>query len=122
MEQNKTRYVWGLLRLMMGLIFLWAFLDKTFGWGFATIPEKSWLAGGSPTAGFLQFGVHGPFADFYHRLAGAPPVALLFLVFFFFLLPFFFLFCFLRRGGGWTNNKNKKKKKGGGPAQKKKEP
>ena len=80
MEENKTRYVWGLLRLTMGLIFLWAFLDKTFGLGFATIPEKSWLAGGSPTAGFLQFGVHGPFAGFYHSLAGMPIIDWLYML------------------------------------------
>lgn len=80
MEENKTRYVWSLLRLTMGLIFLWAFIDKVFGLGFATTPEKSWLAGGSPTTGFLQFGVHGPFADFYHSLAGIPMVDWLFML------------------------------------------
>lgn len=80
MEQNKTRYVWGLLRLAMGFIFLWAFIDKVFGLGFATTPEKSWLAGGSPTAGFLQFAVHGPFADFYHSLAGMPIIDWLFML------------------------------------------
>lgn len=80
MGENKTRYVWGLLRLTMGLIFLWAFIDKVFGLGFATTPEKSWLAGGSPTAGFLQFAVHGPFATFYHGLAGLPIVDWLFML------------------------------------------
>lgn len=80
MEQNKTRYVWGFLRLTMGLIFLWAFVDKVFGLGFATTPEKAWLAGGSPTTGFLQFGVHGPFAGFYHTLAGMPVVDWLFML------------------------------------------
>ena len=80
MGENKTRYVWGLLRLAMGLIFLWAFIDKVFGLGFATTPEKSWLAGGSPTAGFLQFAVHGPFADFYHGLAGIPMIDWLFML------------------------------------------
>ena len=80
MEENKTRYVWGLLRLAMGLIFLWAFIDKVFGLGFATTPEKSWLAGGSPTAGFLQFAVHGPFVDFYHGLAGIPMIDWLFML------------------------------------------
>lgn len=74
MLENKTSYVWGLLRLTMGLVFLWAFVDKLFGLGFATTPEKAWLAGGSPTAGFLQFAVHGPFTDFYHSLAGVPMV------------------------------------------------
>ncbi len=70
MLENKTSYVWGLLRLTMGLVFLWAFVDKLFGLGFATTPEKAWLAGGSPTSGFLQFAVYGPFADFYNSLAG----------------------------------------------------
>lgn len=67
------------LRLLMGFIFLWAFLDKTFGLGFATSPDKSWLSGGSPTAGFLGFGVKGPFADFFHSLAGNPMVDYLFM-------------------------------------------
>lgn len=80
MGENKTRYVWGLLRLTMGLTFLWAFVDKVFGWGFATKPGDAWLAGGSPTTGFLQFGVHGPFTSFYHSLAGMPLVDWLFML------------------------------------------
>lgn len=80
MEENKTRYVWGLLRLTMGFVFLWAFLDKTFGLGFATKIDKSWLAGGSPTSGFLQNAVHGPFAEFYHSLAGMPIIDYLFML------------------------------------------
>jgi len=80
MEENKTRYVWGFLRLAMGLIFLWAYFDKVFGLGFATKPEQSWLAGGSPTTGFLQNAVHGPFATFYHSLAGIPMIDWLFML------------------------------------------
>lgn len=68
------------LRLSMGFIFFWAFLDKTFGLGFATSPEKSWLAGGSPTTGFLSFGVKGPFANFFQSLAGIPMVDWLFMI------------------------------------------
>lgn len=64
----------------MGLVFLWAFLDKTFGLGFATTSDKSWLSGGSPTSGFLQNAVHGPFAEFYHSLAGMPIVDWLFML------------------------------------------
>ena len=71
MESNKFNTVLGLLRLSMGLIFLWAFFDKLLGLGFATTPDKSWLSGGSPTTGFLQNAVHGPFANFYHSLAGS---------------------------------------------------
>lgn len=68
------------LRLSMGFIFFWAFLDKTFGLGFATSPEKSWLAGGSPTTGFLSFGVKGPFASFFQSLAGIPMIDWLFML------------------------------------------
>ena len=33
------------LRLATGFIFLWAFLDKTFGLGFSTPVERAWLDG-----------------------------------------------------------------------------
>lgn len=62
-----------LLRILLGSVFLWAFLDKTFGLGFATAPEKAWIAGGSPTAGYLG-GVEGSFAGLFQPLAGAPVV------------------------------------------------
>lgn len=68
------------LRLVMGFIFLWAFFDKTFGLGFATLAEKAWLRGGSPTSGFLANAVRGPFADFFGSLAGVPAVDWLFML------------------------------------------
>lgn len=80
MESMKFKVTLGVLRLSMGLIFLWAFFDKLLGLGFATTPEKSWLAGGSPTTGFLSFGVHGPLADFYHGIAGSGLVEWLFML------------------------------------------
>lgn len=58
------------LRVLFGLTFLWAFVDKVFGLGFATPSEKSWLNGGSPTFGFLK-GSEGPFSGMYHSMAGA---------------------------------------------------
>ncbi len=70
MKKRGFTYILGLTRIAMGWIFLWAFLDKTFGLGFATVKEKAWLAGGSPTTGFLTSAVKGPFASFYHSLAG----------------------------------------------------
>ena len=79
MEQNKVSYIWGFLRLGMGWIFFWAFIDKLFGLGFATAPEKAWIAGGSPTFGFLNFAAKGPFAEFYQGLAGNPIVDWLFM-------------------------------------------
>ena len=54
----------------MGFIFLWAFLDKTFGFGFSTPIERSWLNGGSPTTGYLTNAVSGIFADNFRSLAG----------------------------------------------------
>ncbi|MQM26172.1 DoxX family membrane protein [Glycomyces albidus] len=63
-------YVWAGLRIALGWVFLWAFLDKTFGLGFATEKKAAWIEGGSPTEGFLTFGTKGPFADFYQGMAG----------------------------------------------------
>ncbi len=37
METNKFKGALGLLRLSLGLVFLWAFFDKVFGLGFATV-------------------------------------------------------------------------------------
>ena len=58
------------LRISLGWIFLWPFLDKVFGLGFTTKPEQAWLNGGSPTTGFLKFGTKGPFVDMFQGLAG----------------------------------------------------
>lgn len=58
------------LRLAMAWEFLWAFADKTFGWGFATTAQRSWLNGGSPTMGFLSNSADGPFESFYKSIAG----------------------------------------------------
>jgi len=35
---------------------LWAFLDKTFGFGYATKPADARVRGANPTLGFLKFG------------------------------------------------------------------
>jgi len=80
-DTDKSLYVWASLRISLGFIFLWAFLDKLIGLGFATcrnvktdaievMCSKAWLEGGSPTTGFLKNAVQGPFAEFYRGLAG----------------------------------------------------
>jgi thiosulfate dehydrogenase [quinone] large subunit len=51
-------------------VFLWAFLDKTFGFGYATPSAKAWINGGSPTKGFLSSVDVGPFQGFFHNIAG----------------------------------------------------
>lgn len=68
------------LRFGMALIFLWAFFDKTFGLGFATIKANAWVNGGSPTYGFLTFGTHGPFVEFFKSIAGLPVVDWMFML------------------------------------------
>ncbi|MEU8075296.1 hypothetical protein AB0B31_07580 [Catellatospora citrea] len=68
---RATRYVLAGLRLALGWIFLWAFLDKLFGLGHETAAKAAWINGGNPTQGFLKFGTEGPFADLYQDIAGA---------------------------------------------------
>jgi thiosulfate dehydrogenase (quinone) large subunit len=76
------RFVVGVLRLSLGWVFLWAFLDKAFALGFDTgrntdtgvvtrFGDAAWIHGGSPTKGFLKFGTDGPLASFYQSFAGA---------------------------------------------------
>ena len=83
----KAGRFWGALRLLMGFTFLWAFLDKTFALGFGTgrNPETgginffgpdAWISGGSPTDGFLGFGLHTkePFLSIYQGMVGSAVV------------------------------------------------
>lgn len=77
---KKQKIIIVSMRLVMGFIFLWAFIDKLFGLGFATTADKSWINGGSPTSGFLNFGVKGPFADIFHSLAGVAIIDWLFML------------------------------------------
>lgn len=71
-KNNNPNNVWtglAVTRLLLGFVFLWAFFDKLLGLGIGTPAERAWLAGGSPTTGFLK-GVEGPFADFFSSLSG----------------------------------------------------
>lgn len=60
------------LRIVLGLMFLWAFLDKLFGLGYATKHAQAWINGGSPTKGFLSHVEVGPLQDVLRSWAGAP--------------------------------------------------
>ncbi|GAA3463769.1 thiosulfate dehydrogenase [quinone] large subunit [Saccharothrix longispora] len=59
------------LRVATGAVFLWAFLDKLFGLGYATKSASAWINGGSPTKGFLSRVAVGPFESTFHAIAGA---------------------------------------------------
>jgi thiosulfate dehydrogenase (quinone) large subunit len=65
------RYVMAALRLSLGWVFLWAFLDKVFGLGHETTNAQAWIHGGHPTTGFLAKAAEGPFKSFYNGIAGA---------------------------------------------------
>jgi thiosulfate dehydrogenase (quinone) large subunit len=73
-----ARYLLAGVRIGLGWIFLWAFLDKTFGLGFATPAARAWIDGGSPTNGFLS-SAKGPFSDFYTSIAGTGVADVLFM-------------------------------------------
>ena len=79
------------LRLSLGWVFMWAFLNKAFALAFSTgrdgetgvvdyFGDAAWINGGSPTEGFLTFAAKGPFADMYHSIAGAPWANVLFML------------------------------------------
>lgn len=75
-----ARHALAILRLATGFIFLWAFLDKTFGLGFSTPAERAWINGGTPSQGFLLGdGVVGPLKPFFAGIA-SPASDLLFML------------------------------------------
>ncbi|MEA3166363.1 MAG: thiosulfate dehydrogenase (quinone) large subunit, partial [Thermoplasmata archaeon] len=45
---DKAATAWALLRIALGWIFFWPFLDKTFGLGFRTPHDGAWIRGGHP--------------------------------------------------------------------------
>ena len=69
----STKYAAAISRILIGFVFLWAFLDKNFGLQYATASGQGWKFGtgdGDPTFGFLKFGTNteGPFADTFTGL------------------------------------------------------
>jgi thiosulfate dehydrogenase (quinone) large subunit len=79
-ESAAVRYVWAVARISLGWIFLWAFLDKTFGLGHETPAANAWIDGGHPTQGFLAKAAAGPFQGLYNDLAGHAIVDWLFML------------------------------------------
>ena len=80
-ERTVGRYVGAVARISIGVVFLWAFLDKLLALGYATganpetgaidrFGDAAWIHGGSPTEGFLS-NVGGPFKGLFEPMAGA---------------------------------------------------
>ena len=57
------------LRIVLGFTFLWAFIDKLFGFGYMTASKAAWIHGGTPAQGFMK-NAEGPFASFFKNIAG----------------------------------------------------
>jgi thiosulfate dehydrogenase (quinone) large subunit len=78
----RLRTEWGLagLRILLGWLFMWGFLDKMFGLGYATISSHAWINGYSPTKGYLAFATSGPLEGFYNGLAGNTLVDIVFML------------------------------------------
>lgn len=70
-ERQLAHRVFAALRIVLGGVFFWAFLDKMFGLGYSTPSERAWINGGSPTKGFLANSASGPFEGFYKGIGGA---------------------------------------------------
>jgi thiosulfate dehydrogenase (quinone) large subunit len=77
--ERATKFL-AIVRVVLGVEFLWAFLDKTFGLGYATPAARAWVNGGSPTKGFLSRVAVGPLEGTFHAIAGAPWADWLFMV------------------------------------------
>jgi thiosulfate dehydrogenase [quinone] large subunit len=77
--ERATRFL-AIVRVVVGVEFLWAFLDKTFGLGYATPAARAWINGGSPTKGFLSNVAVGPLASTFHAWAGAAWADWLFMI------------------------------------------
>ena len=63
------QFMFAVTRVGIGFIFLWAFLDKLFGFGRSTKEANAWINGGSPTQGYLS-SLKGTFADGFKDIAG----------------------------------------------------
>jgi len=75
---TAARYLLAGIRIGLGSIFLWAFVDKVFGLGFSTASAKAWINEGNPTQGFLGSS-KGPFSGFFHAIAGTGVANVLFM-------------------------------------------
>ena len=96
MSENKwsiDNILFTLLRVTIGWVFLFGFLDKNFGWfeykfdgaTYGTTSDKAWKFGttdNDPTWGFLNFGTQGKyFGDFFRdNVAGEPITTWLFML------------------------------------------
>lgn len=91
MGSINEKSAWALLRIIMGWLMLWPFMDKLLGLGYSTCFDaktgnidlfcsKAWLFGGNPTYGYLTNAVHGPFKPVLNAMADSSIVTWLFML------------------------------------------
>ena len=67
---SSARIALAVLRIVVGFIFLWTFLDKTFGLGFSTPRQMAWINGGQPAQGFIKgVAANSPFGSVFELVA-----------------------------------------------------
>ena len=98
--QGKARYALAAARIILGLTFLWAFLDKLFGLTYSTPAASSWLKGGHPTKGYLGSSF-GPLGEMFKGMAGNAVVDVLFMAGLL-AVGLSLTFGFAVRLGGWS--------------------
>lgn len=76
-DRGRGELVLGILRIVLGFMLIWAFLDKLLGLGMPTTPDAAMINEGSPTEYYLSHLVSGPFEGIYSSLAGNPVLDIL---------------------------------------------
>jgi len=80
-EESHTAQKWlAATRIVIGFVFLWAFIDKLFGLHYSTTLAAAWIRGGSPTSGFLGHVSVGPFEGLFNSWAGSSVLDWLFML------------------------------------------
>ncbi len=67
---STARAVLAVSRIAIGFYFLWACIDKVFGFTFTTRPEQALINGGTPAQGYINnVAANGPLGDFFQIFA-----------------------------------------------------
>ena len=72
-HEDPGAFIFAVLRIMIGLMLLWASFDKMFGLGYPTPHGMGYIDGGSPTEGFLQAASMGTFGWLFEPMMNIIP-------------------------------------------------
>jgi thiosulfate dehydrogenase [quinone] large subunit len=74
LRSSSARKVLAGLRIVIGWYFLWAFIDKIFGFGYLTPAGKGLIDGGHPARGYLGGSLVGSLASSSRSGTWVPPL------------------------------------------------